>query len=87
MGGIFEKPDPQAPAAWLGSISVPDVDAAAATGQGRRASATGLVTLEERLEMAPSALIADDKQIVALSIRWVRARKRAIALRLEAETA
>lgn len=37
-------------------------------------------TLEERLAGAPGVLIADDKQVVALSIRWVPNRNRSIVL-------
>lgn len=37
-------------------------------------------TIEERLAAAPGALIADDKQVVALSIRWVPNRNRSIVL-------
>ncbi len=41
------------------------------------------VSLEDRLAAATGTLIADDKQVVRLSIAWIKSRKRAIILRLE----
>ena len=40
-------------------------------------------TLHERLAAAPGSLIADDKQVVALSIRWVPNRHRRIILHVK----
>jgi hypothetical protein len=40
-------------------------------------------SLEERLAAAPGVLIADDKQVHALSVAWVKNRQRAIVLHLK----
>jgi Holliday junction resolvase RusA-like endonuclease len=40
-------------------------------------------SIEERMASAPGCLIGDDKQVTALSIRWVRSKRRAIVLKLE----
>lgn len=40
-------------------------------------------SLAERMGAAPGCLIGDDKQVIDLAIRWVRARKRTVVIRLE----
>ena len=41
------------------------------------------VSIEDRLSGASGCLIADDKQVVSLSIRWVKSKTRAIVIRVE----
>lgn len=40
-------------------------------------------SIEERMQAAPGSLIGDDRQVVALSIRWIRSKRRMIVLMVE----
>jgi hypothetical protein len=42
-----------------------------------------VATLEERMLAAPGCLIGDDRQVIELSIRWVKAKRRAIVIGME----
>jgi Holliday junction resolvase RusA-like endonuclease len=42
-----------------------------------------VVSIEDRLQGAPGCLIADDKQVVSLSIRWVKSKTRSIVIKIE----
>ncbi|MNX66849.1 Endodeoxyribonuclease RusA [compost metagenome] len=40
-------------------------------------------SIEERMQAAPGSLIGDDRQVIALSIRWVQSKRRMIVLIVE----
>lgn len=42
-----------------------------------------VTTIEERLAASPGCLYGDDAQVVALSIRWVKGRKRLVVLEVQ----